>query len=149
MFLQWNQGARGRGAQIALLHSVTNYVPSMGILESPLDNGSFALKGGITYRTITCATFPPENLHQIEAMVYDPTDLDIDTALAANLDTNLLGTLYSMNVNMNPPPASARTSTYPRHLLGYYSSRTSSPWIPGPISAAPLLTEVYKSIVAV
>ena len=36
-------------------------------------------------------------------MVYDPTDLDIDTALAANLDTNLLGTLYSMNVNMNPP----------------------------------------------
>ena len=103
MFLQWNQGARGRGTQIALLHSVTNYVPSMGILESPLDNGSFALKGGITYRTITCATFPPENLHQIEAMVYDPTDLDIDTALAANLDTNLLGTLYSMNVNMNPP----------------------------------------------
>ena len=29
-FLKWNQGTRERGAQIALLHLVLNYIPRMG-----------------------------------------------------------------------------------------------------------------------
>ena len=34
-FLQWHPGTRGRGAQIALLRSVSNYVPRMGLPASP------------------------------------------------------------------------------------------------------------------
>ena len=47
--LRWHQGTRVRGAQIALLHSVSSYVPRMGLPVSLQDNLSFVLKGYITY----------------------------------------------------------------------------------------------------
>ena len=47
-FLQWHQGTRGRGAQIVLLHSVSSYVPRMGLTVSLQDNLFFVLKGDIT-----------------------------------------------------------------------------------------------------
>ena len=34
-FLQWNQGLRGRGAHITLLHSVSKYVLRIGLPASP------------------------------------------------------------------------------------------------------------------
>ena len=52
-FLQWHQGTSVRGAQIMLLHSVSSYIPRMGLPASPWDNLSFALKGDVTYGAVT------------------------------------------------------------------------------------------------
>ena len=100
--LQCNQGPRGRGAQITLLHSVSNYDPRMGIMALPWDNSSFDLKGDITCGTIACANWPPASLHQIGSMVHAPTDLAIDTALDADPDSNLLGPFSYIDANLEP-----------------------------------------------
>ena len=88
--------------QIATLHSVSKYVPRMGIPESPWENGSFASKGGIACGTIACAIWPLVTLNQTRATIHVPTDLAIDAALAADLDTNLLGTFSSTDMNVEP-----------------------------------------------
>ena len=67
----------------------------MGLLVSPWDDGYFASKGDIACGTITCANWQLESLHQIGAKVHVPTDLDIYAALAADLNTNLLGPFSS------------------------------------------------------
>ena len=67
-----------------------------------MDKGSFTLKGYITCKAIACANWLLSILHQIGPTVYVPTDLDINTALAANLDTNLLGTFTYTSANMEP-----------------------------------------------
>ena len=89
-FLQWHQGARGRGAQIVLLHLVSAYIPRIGILASPWDNNSFTLKWDIAYETTACANFPLESLHHIKSTVHVLMDLAIDSTQEANPDTDLL-----------------------------------------------------------
>ena len=100
MLLQWYQGVRGRGAQIALPQSISNYVPRMGLPASPWDDRSFASEGGITCGTIACANWPLEILHHIRATFHVPMDLAIDAALDADLDTDLLGTFSSTGENL-------------------------------------------------
>ena len=85
-----------------LLHSVSNYVPRMGLSASPCDDVSFASKGGIACVTIACANWPPASLQQIGDTVYIPTYLSIDTVMAANLDSNLLGPFTSKDANVEP-----------------------------------------------
>ena len=52
----------GRGAHIVLLHSVSNYVPRMGLPASHWDDGYFASKGYIACGTITSVNQPPASL---------------------------------------------------------------------------------------
>ena len=63
-FLQWSKWAGERGAQIALLHSFSNYAPRMGLPASPWDDGSFALKEDITSGIIACVNWMLEIFHQ-------------------------------------------------------------------------------------
>ena len=83
-----------------ILHSVSNYVPIMGLPETPWDDSSFASKGGIACSTIACANWPLVNLHNIGDTFYLPTDLSINTVLAAKPETNLLGPFTSTDVNV-------------------------------------------------
>ena len=85
-----------------LLHSVSNYVPNMGLPESLWDDGSFVSKGGISCRTIACVNWLPASLHQIGSTVYFPTDLAIDTTLVSNLGADLLGPFTSTYANVEP-----------------------------------------------
>ena len=75
----------------------------MGLLESLWDDGSFASKEDIACGTITCANWPPASLYHIGATVHVSTDLTIDSALAADLDINLLGPFYSTDADVTPP----------------------------------------------
>ena len=102
VLLQCHQGARRRGVQIALLHSVSNYVPSMCLPESPWYNGSFASKGGIACNIIPCTKWPPVSLHQILDLDHVPIYLYIGAALAADPDTDLLGAFSSTDTNVEP-----------------------------------------------
>ena len=145
-FLKCDQGERERGVQISLLHPVSNYVPRMGLTVSPWHHGSFTSKGVITCGNITGANCLPASLHNIRDTFYVPPDQAIDTTLAANPYTNLLGSSPPWTQTWNPS-ASARPYAYPRHFSGSSSSVTSCTWSPGPVSAAPLLMEVKKLIV--
>ena len=82
---------RGRGVQIVLLCSVSNYAPRMRITTLPRDDGSFILKSYIACGTTACMNWTPERLQQIRVMVYIPIDMYIYTVLDADPDTNLLG----------------------------------------------------------
>ena len=85
-----------------LLHSVSNYVLGMGLPVSPWDNVSFASKEYISCVDIACEKWPPASIHHIGATVYAPTDMTINTAMAANLDSNLLGPFTSTDANVEP-----------------------------------------------
>ena len=102
VFLQWHQGAIGGGAQIILLHSVSNYVPRMGLTESPCDDGSFASKRDIACRNSACINWLPASLHQTGSTVYFPKDLAIDTTMVADPDADLLGPFKSTDANVEP-----------------------------------------------
>ena len=80
-FLKWYQWAGGRGAHIAILHSVLNCVPGMVLTASPWDDSSFASKGGIAYGIIAYTNWLTASLHHTRATVHVPTDLGIDAAL--------------------------------------------------------------------
>ena len=126
VLLQCHQGARRRGVQIALLHSVSNYVPRMGLPASPWDNRSFASKGDITCETIACANWLPEILHHIRATVHVPMGLAIDSALTDDLDTDLLGTFSSMDAKVEP--LHARKTIYPpATFFGIFLNRDFTP----------------------
>ena len=58
------------------------------------------LEGDISYGTMACTNWLPARLHHIGAMFHFPTNLAIDSALAADMDTNILGTLSSTGANM-------------------------------------------------
>ena len=64
-FLLWHQGARGRDAQIVLLHSVSKYTSMMGLTLPYWYDRSFASNGDIACGTIACANWLPESIHQI------------------------------------------------------------------------------------
>ena len=101
MFLKRHQGERGEGgAHIALLHSVSNYNPRMGLTASPWDKGSFYSKGYIACRTVACANWLPEIFRHIGATVHIPTDLAIYVALDIEPDTDLLGAFFSIDTIM-------------------------------------------------
>ena len=74
----------------------------MRLQLSPWDNGSFASKRDIACGITDCANCPPASLHQIGATVHVPTNLVIDTALAADPETDLLGSLSSTNASVEP-----------------------------------------------
>ena len=102
VFLQSHQGESGRGSHIAILHSVYNYVLRMGLPDPPWDDDSFSSKGEICCGTISCVNWLLASLHQIGSMVYLPTDLAIDTTIAADPDADLLGNFTSMYTNVEP-----------------------------------------------
>ena len=89
-FIQWHQGARGRGVHSALLHSLSAYVLRMELTMSHWNDGSFTLERDNACRNVSCAKWSPESLYQIGATVFFPTDLTINTALEAESDANLL-----------------------------------------------------------
>ena len=97
LFLKWYQGARRRGTQIALLHSVSKYVPGMGLMVSPWDDGSFAYKGDIA-----CTNWPSASLHQIRSMIHVPAYLVIDATLSVDTETDLLRPFSSTDTNVEP-----------------------------------------------
>ena len=78
-FLHWRERVMGEGAQIALLHLVSSYVPRMGMPASPWENLYFALKGDITCGACACANWQTASLNQIRATVHVYVDLAIDS----------------------------------------------------------------------
>ena len=90
----------GRGAQIALLHLVSNYVPRVGLPASPRDKLSFVSKRDITYSAIACANRHTLIFHHIRATVHILTDLDMDAELSQDPNVNLLGAFNATNVGM-------------------------------------------------
>ena len=74
----------------------------MGTQAAPWYSGSFDSKGGISCVTSACVNWPSASLHQIGATSHVPTDLAVDTALASNPDTNLLGPFSSTGANTEP-----------------------------------------------
>ena len=125
-FLQWHQGERGRGAQIALLHLVSSYVPMMGLLASPWDDLSFASKGDITCSTIACVNWQTASLHQIGTTIHILTDLDIDTALAANPAVDLLRPFTATDKNVEPLHI-CKTIKPPTPFVGIFLDRDLTP----------------------
>ena len=117
---------RGRGAQIVLLQSVSNYVPRMGLTESPWNDEYFKSNQDIACGTITCKNWPPESLHQIRATVHVPTDLAIDAELSADPYTNLLGPFYSTDVNMEPL-CICKTIYLPAPFVGIFLKQDLTP----------------------
>ena len=101
-FLQWHQGATGRGAQIALLYLVTSYVPRRGLSKSPWDDLYFASKGDIICGFIPCANWKTASFHQIGATVHVPTILEIDTGLYQDPDADLLGNFTVDDADVEP-----------------------------------------------
>ena len=68
--IQWHRSAGGKGAHIALIHSVSSYPPHMGIPPSPWDDLSFALKVEVTCGAVRCANLMTASIHPIVATVY-------------------------------------------------------------------------------
>ena len=101
-FLHWRKRMMGRGAQIALLHLVSSYVPRMGMPASPWENLYFALKGDISCGACACANWQTASLNQIRATVHVCVDLAIDAELAADPDIDLLGPFTSTDVDVEP-----------------------------------------------
>ena len=90
-FLQWNQGGRGRGTQIALLHLVSRYAQRMELMVSLWDDLYFALTGDVTCDAITCVNWHTTSLHHIGSTVHVLTDLAIDLELTVDVDADLMG----------------------------------------------------------
>ena len=61
------------GTKIALLYSISSYVPWAEIPTSPWDNLSFASKGEGTCGAVGYANYVISSLHQIGAALYVPT----------------------------------------------------------------------------
>ena len=101
-FLQWNQGTRERGAQIALLHLVLNYIPRMGMSASPWDELYFPLKRDVTCGAIAYDNRKTAKLHQIGSIVHFLTDLAIDSELAHDPGMDLLGPFITVNADVEP-----------------------------------------------
>ena len=89
-FIQWYQGAWCKGVKIALLHSMLNYLPRMGMPPSPWDNLSFVSKGKMNCVTVGCANCFTASLHQIGSAIYVLTVEAIDTDMAADPSAELL-----------------------------------------------------------
>ena len=98
----------------------------MGLATSTCDNGSFASKGDVTYKTIACANWPPPRLHQIGAMVHVPMDLAIDAALAYEPYTNLLGPFNSTYADAEPLRI-LNTIYLPAPFVGLFLKRDLTP----------------------
>ena len=56
----------------------------MGILASPWDDLSLALKGYVIFGTVGCANWQTICLHRIRVIIYAPTDDSIDTSIMPN-----------------------------------------------------------------
>ena len=112
--------------QTALLHSVSNYVPRMGLMASPWYDRYFFLKGGITCGNTACANSSPESLHKIGFTIDVPLDLATNNALATDLDTDLLGTFSATDVKMEPLRI-CNTVYLPAPFVRIFLERESTP----------------------
>ena len=74
----------------------------MGMMESPWDDLSFALKVDINHSAISCTNFQTASLHKIRATVHVPTYLAIYASLYQDPDSDLLGPFPASDVNAEP-----------------------------------------------
>ena len=90
-FLQCHWSVGWRGAQIALLYSISSYVPRMEMHPSPWDDLSFASKVEVTWGSIGCANWLPISLHYIFAAIYVLIAQAVDASLSVDPKMDLLG----------------------------------------------------------
>ena len=101
-FLQWHQGARGRGTHIALFHLVSDYILRLGLLTSLWDNLPFVLKEDITCGAGSCMNWQTESIHKIKGTLHVPMELSTDMALAQAPDAYLLGPFTTADADVEP-----------------------------------------------
>ena len=87
--------------QIALLHSVSRYVPWMGRPTSPWYNLSFASNGKVNCGTIRCANWHTLSLHYISSSFYIPSVEAINVAMSGNLEVDVLVPFTSKDTGMD------------------------------------------------
>ena len=80
----------------------------------------------IACRTIACSNWPLASLHQIGDRVHFYTDLSIDTTMATNPGTDLLGHFSSTDVNVEPLCV-RKTVCLPAPFVGIFLKRDLAP----------------------
>ena len=124
--IQWHRSAGGKGAHIALIHSVSSYPPHMGIPPSPWDDLSFASKGKVACSTVRYDNFLMISIHQIGDSVYVVTAQVIESALSENLNLDLLGPLSADNSYMEVIRIK-KTIYLPTPYVGIFLERDLTP----------------------
>ena len=99
--IQCHWGAGGIGAHIALLNYISNYVPQMGMPQSPWDDLYFTSKGKGTRGSAGCANCPTASLNQIGATLKTPTAEAINVGLAGDPSVDILGLLSAGDASIN------------------------------------------------